>query len=239
MGIVLCSDPLLVASPAVGRGFDLKAPQANAVRQGFSARPAEERVAKSGRQIVQEMQRETIGRGGNALREDLKPGQAKWFVGTMGLPGQERVVSVAREERLAADHSPTVESVLAALRQKYGQPTEDRPASENRLPVLRWAYDPLGRLVAGTSPLVGRCVGSSDPDGALHVTPDCGLVVQAILIPLKSNPDLVDRIQVGAVDHAATYGLVSSVEQGLGQIDQRRRAQEVEKAGKSAKGPTL
>ena len=101
LNAVLCTHELLVATPAVNRGFNLKAPEARSVRQGFGAAFAEPHVVKTSRQIMQEMQIETLARGGNAVREDLKPGQVKWFVATMGLPGQERVLSVAREERYA------------------------------------------------------------------------------------------------------------------------------------------
>ncbi len=239
LGAVLCSHPLLVPGSAVGRGFNLKVAQASSLRQGFTARAAEPRVVKTSKQILREMQNETIARGGNSIREDLKPGQVKWFVGTMGLPGQERVLSVAREERFVAAESPTVASVTAALLKKYGPPTENQPAASSRLPLLRWAHDPLGRLVTETSPLFHKCVGSSDPDGGANLSPDCGLVVQAILIPQKDNPDLVDRMQVGVVDQAGGYRLISDTERALGQADQQRRSQEVERAAKNTKGPSL
>ena len=208
-------------------------------RQGFSARPAEARVVKSSKQILQEMQRDTIARGGNAIREDLKPGEMKWFVATMGLPGQETVLSVAREERFGADQGQTVANVTAALLKKYGTPTRDQHATATSLPIVRWAYDPLGRLITETSPLYARCTGSSDPNGAVNLTPDCGIVVQAMLIPQKANPELVDRMQVGVVDHAGGWRMINATEQGLGQADQQRRAQEVEKAAKNGKAPSL
>jgi hypothetical protein len=239
MSAVLCSHPLLVATAGVGRGFNLKAPQASTLRQGFAARAAEPRVVKTSKQIVAELQRDALARGGNAVREDLKPGQTKWFVGTMGLPGQERVLSVAREERFAVEQSPTIESVTAALLKKYGSPTHDQRASDTRLPLLRWAYDPQGRPVAEGTPLFHRCVGMSDPDAGQNLTPDCGLVVQAMLIPQRANPDLVDRLQVGVVDQAGGWRLITATEQALGRIDQQRRAQEVDKATRNAKAPSL
>lgn len=239
MGTLLCTHELLVASVEAGRGFTLKAAQANTVRQGFAVRMAEDRVARSSKQILQDLQRDAMARGGNAVREDLQPGQAKWFVGTMGLPGQERVLSVAREERFATDQSPTLETVTAALLKKYGTPTFGSRPSGTQQPVLRWAYDPQGRPVAEGSALQHRCIGNSDPNGGFNLSPDCGLVVQAMLIPLKSNPALVDRMQVGVVDHAGGYRMIGETEQGLALADQQRRAQEVERAGKNAKTPTL
>lgn len=239
MDAMLCAHDLLVATPATGRGFDLKAPQAHTVRQGFTARQAEPRVAKTGRQIVKEMQDEAMARGSNAVREDLKPGQSKWFVATMGLQGQERVLGVAREERFSTEQSPTIAAVQAALAKKYGAPTFEQPASDTRLPLARWAYDPQGRPITPASPLFGRCVGTSDPNGSMQVVPECGVVVQAMLFPQKSNPGLVDRLQVGVVDQAAGYRLVTATEQGLVQLDQRRRSLELEKAAKDGKSPSL
>lgn len=239
MNAVQCSHALLVATPEPGRGFKLKSAQAASVRQGFSARFAEPRVVRSSKEILQEMQREATARGANAIREDLKPGQVKWYVGTMGPPGQERVLSVAREERFAADRVPTVEAVTAALLKKYGTATKDQHATATLHPLLRWAYDPLGRLVTGTSPLVHTCIGTSDPNLGAHLRPECGVVVQALLIPQRSNPELVDRIQVGVVDQGGGYRLLDATEQALGQSDQQRRAGEVAKAQKNAKPPSL
>ena len=236
---VLCTHELLVASAATDRGFNLKVPDPRSVRQGFTARFAEPRVTRTGRQIVQERTIEAMERGANAVREDLKPGQVKWFVGTMGLPGRERVLSVAREERFAADQSPTIDTVVAALLKKYGTPTRDPRSTSGQLPVLRWAHDPLGRLVTEASPLQGKCNGASDPNGGVHLSPDCGVVVQAMLVPQKSNPDLVERMQVGVVNQLGGYQAITATEQSLGQLDQQRRADEVTKAAKNGKTPSL
>ncbi|MEP7284060.1 MAG: hypothetical protein ABI696_18940 [Rubrivivax sp.] len=239
MNAVLCTNELLVSRVDRGRGFTLKAAGARDVRQGFGARFAEPRVVKTSKQIMQEMQNDAIARGGNAVREDLKPGQVKWSVGTMGVPGQETVLSVAREERFAADQRPTVETVTAALLKKYGTPTQNQGATSGQLALLRWAYDPLGRRISETSPLYHRCNGTSDPDGGVNLSPDCGIVVQAMLIPQRDNAALVDRLQVGVVDQAGGFRLITATEQALGQQDQQRRATEVEKAAKNTKAPTL
>lgn len=238
MNAVLCTHRLLVAAVDHGRGFSLKVAGARDIRQGFSAQFAEPRVARTSRQILQEMQRDAIARSGNAVREDLQPGQARWFVGTMGLPGQERVLSVTRAERFAADQRPTVDTVTEALLKKYGPPTQNRRASSSHTPLLRWSYDPLGRHVGETSPLYHRCRGISSPNGGVNLSPDCGVVVQAMLYPKKDNAALVDRMEVGVVDQAGGYRMITAAEQGLGQAEQQRRAQEVEKAAKNARVPT-
>ena len=239
LNAVLCTHDLLVSAPATGRGFDLKAPDARSVRQGFSAAFAEPHVVKSSRKIMQDMQIESMARGGNAVHEDLKPGQARWFVATMGLPGRERVLSVAREERFASEQSPTIDTVMGALMKKYGTATKAQPGTSGQLPIVRWAYDPQGRLVTADSPLFNRCSGTSDPNGGVNLSPDCGIVVQAMLVPQKTNPVLVERMQVGVVNHGDGYQMLVATKQSLVQSDQQRQATEVEKATKNAKAPTL
>jgi hypothetical protein len=236
--LVLCTNELLVATPETSRGFTLKS-YGQKISQGFSARFAEAREVKSGKQIVQEMQREAMARGANAVREDLKPGQSKWYVGTMGVPGAERVLSVGREERFASGQNPTIAASRAALEKKYGAPTHELEASATQLPVFRWAHDPQGAPVVKGSPLFFRCIGHPDPDVGASLNPDCGVVVEAMLVPLKSNPDLVDRLMVTVIDQGGGFRMIAATEQALAQQDQQRRAHEVEKAAKTAKAPSL
>ena len=87
--LVLCSHDLMVVQ-ADGRGFQIKT-YGETLRQGFSARIAQPRVEKTSKQIMQEMQDYTIGRSGNRVNEDMKPGDSKWYVGTIGLPGKPMV----------------------------------------------------------------------------------------------------------------------------------------------------
>ena len=236
---VVCAHELLVVDPQPLRGFEIKA-FGQKVRQGFSARFAEERVVKTSKQILQEMQNDAMARGANAVREDFKPGQSRWYVGTMGVPGQERVLSVGREERYASEQSPTMASLTAALRKKYGATTtRELAASATQMPTLRWAHDPAGRLVAEGTPLFNRCIGHPDPKVGISLNPDCGVVVEALLVPRKDNPELADRLLVTIVDQGGGYRMIAATEQALAQADQQRRAQEVEKAAKTAKGPSL
>ncbi|WP_154048436.1 hypothetical protein [Thiomonas intermedia] len=239
--LVMCSNDLLVVTAENGRGFNINT-YGQKVRQGFIARFAEPKVFKTGKEIIKEMEAEATARGMNAVREDLKPGQVKWFVGTMGLPGQEHVLSVAREERFASDQTPTVDTVKAALIKKYGDPTRTMSTQSGYRSVfttLVWAYDPLGRRIPETSPLYDRCTGVADPDQGANLSPDCGIAVAANIIAVRDNHALVDRLQVGVMDQSGGYKMIAATEQGLRQGDQQRQAQEVQKASKDAKAPSL
>ena len=233
---VLCSNELLVLQQELGRGFNIKT-FGQKLRPGFGARPAQARVQKTSRQIMQEMQDSALARGGNAVVHDLQPGQAKWYVGTVGLPEAEIVVNVAREEWFQAGHNPTLASVEQALLGKYGKPTRLQHASGGT--YITWAYDPAARLITETSPLYNRCTGGADPDGGVSLSPDCGEVVAAIVYPLPENTALARSMQVGVVDQADGYQRITATEQALEKQDGARRAQEVKDASKNADAPKL
>jgi hypothetical protein len=237
---VMCSNPLLVVTPESGRGFDIQT-YGQTIRQGFSARFAEARVQKTGRQIVQEMERNAMDRSMNAVREDMQPGQSKWFVTTMGMPGQEKVMGVAREQWFDQGRNPTVDSVTQSLVDKYGPPTQKQDGSGYQAGYrgLRWAYDPRGRLITETSPLFSQCNGVADPDGGMNLSADCGVVVMANIIRLGSNPDLARFLQVGVVDQAGGYNALTATKQGLQAMDARRRGQQVKDASKNAEAVKL
>ncbi len=234
--VVMCTNDLMVVQADTTRGFQMQT-YGQTIRQGFNARFAEPRVEKSSKQIVQEMQDEAMARGANAVRQDMQPGQSKWYVGTMGTPGQERVINAAREEWFAEGRNPTLASVEQALVAKYGTPTatQKSPGQTN----LYWSYDPMGRLITETSPLFNQCRGTPDPNGGVNLSPDCGVAVAALLVPTTENPDLARWLQVGTANQAAGYEAITATEQALQQVDNQRKAKEVEAAGKNADAPQL
>lgn len=235
--VVMCTHELLVVSEDSSRRFQIQT-YGQTLRQGFSARFAKERVQKTSRQIMQELQDSAMARGTNRVVRDMQPGEAKWYVTTMGLPGQERVISAAREEWFEAGRNPTLASIEQALVKKYGQPTESPPRTQHNK-SLSWAYDTRQRPITESSPLYGRCRGMADPDGGTSYSPDCGLVVTAVVHALRDNPDLAEYMQVGVIDQAGGYEALTGTEQALQQMDRQRRAREVEAASEHADAPTL
>jgi hypothetical protein len=234
--VVMCSHELMVVQPD-GRGFQIQTYGAT-LRQGFAARLAQPRVEKTSKQILQEMQDSAFARGSNSVRHDMKPGDSKWYVGTIGVPGQERVINVAREEWFAEGKNPTSDSVEQALIKKYGTPTRKQPPSSGTR-YITWAYDPLGRQITETSPLFNRCSGVADPDGGANFSPDCGEVVVAQIFGLPENPDLSRYFQVGVVDQAGGYEALTATERALQQMDAARKAKQVQDAAKNADAPKL
>lgn len=241
--IVMCTDDLMVVSEPTSRGFDIQT-YGQTLRQGFSAALAEDRINKTGKEIMAEMQDNAIARGTNrAMDRDAMRGKVSWFVGTMGLPGEEVVISAARESWFADGKQPTMANVAQALIDKYGTPTRDfmmdggsRVGPSRQ---LSWAFDPFGRPVTETSPLYGRCSADSAPGGAVNLSPDCGPAVAAKLTALHSNPELVEVMQVGMVDQANGYEAVTATEQGLEVMEQARRAQQTQESATNADAPVL
>jgi hypothetical protein len=223
---VMCSSPLLVVTPVTNRGYDIQT-YGQTIRQGFNALLAEPRVEKTAQQTMHEMQQEFMDRENNATRH-LQPGQSRWFVSTMGPPGKERVVSAAREEWFAKGKNPTMASVIQALTKKYGTPSANQDMGSGDR-ALSWAYDPQGRPVVGSS-----CSGIWSPDQGANLSPDCGVTIVAQVVSMRDNPALGRFVDIGVVDGAAGYKLLTDTENGLKAMDAARRAAQVKEAAKNA-----
>ena len=237
VGVVLCTHELLVTADA-GRNFRIQT-HGQKLRQGFVATFARERVQRTSQQILRDMQDGAMARANNRVVRDVNPGEAKWYVATMGLPGQEKVISAAREEWFEAGRQPTAASVEQALTSKYGPPTHKiHPASPNPR-HLTWAYDLRQRPITEASPLHQQCQATADPDVGNNFSPDCGIVVAATISPLRDNPELAEYLQVAVLDQAGGYQAIADTEQALQQQEAQRRKEEVEQASKNASAPTL
>lgn len=236
--LVMCSHELLIVTPDMRGRFQIQT-FGQAHRWGFGAGFAQPRVnvKKTDRDYRREMQDRAIAAGTNRARPRGQPGQASWYVATMGAPGEERVISLAREEWFEEGRLPTITGVEQALIEKYGAPTMRFGTSP--LHHIRWAYDPHGRLITETSPLFRDCQGNSAPEGATNFSPDCGIVVQARIQALRENPDIAESLQVGVIDQANGYEAIQRTEQAFQQIEAQRRARQVQDAQQNAQAPQL
>ena len=164
----------------------------------------------------------------------MKPGESKWYVGTIGLPGKERVINAAREEWFAEGRNPTMESVEQALLKKYGTPTRNQPSSGGQK-YITWAYDTFGRPITETSPLFNQVHGRGRSGWRRELL--AGLRRGGRPRPIFSMPDnpaLSRFFQVGVVDQAGGYEALTATEQGLQQMDAARKAQQVKEAAKNS-----
>lgn len=235
-GVVMCTHELLVVTEDARGRFQLET-HGQKLRQGFGARYAEPRVhvQKTARDYARQLQQ----RDYNRATPPIPPGTARWYVGTMGIPGEERVVNISREEGYEEGRSPTIDSVVGALVKKYGPPTARAGSASGGEQNLTWSNDARGRRITETSPLFHGCRANAHPGAALSFSPDCGIVVAARIVPVRENPALASILQVLVVDQAAAYEAIQATERWFAQQDAQRRAKEVEAAGQRAGAPTL
>lgn len=229
---VMCDNPMLVITESTSRGYNINT-YGQHIRQGFDAKFAEARTVKTSQQILQDMQDESMRRSANTYVAPLKPGQVRYFVTTMGLPGQEKVLSVAREEYFPTGKLPTTDSVRQALIAKYGEPSQINGNN------LWWEYDPAGGKLTQGSPLLGTCSTNVSPDASTSLSTNCGVTVGAAIQPATENPGLAHSLAVSSQNGAAGMIVLNGTEQALSTGDQARKAKELNAAAKSGQGPKL
>ncbi len=236
VNLVLCTHDLLIATEDQGRGFRMNT-YGQPIRQGFSAVFAEDRINKTSKEIMAEMQDAAMARSANRRAPDMTPGTARWYVTTMGMPGTEQVVAAARIEAFAEGKAPTMAGVAEALTGKYGAPTQRQEAPQSW--HFTWAYDLYDRPVTETSPLYYQCRGLSNPDSGVSLSPDCGLVVSAVIMAQRDNAQIARTLEVGVVNQARGYETLMATQQQLEQGEKDRQAAEIAKAAQNADKPTL
>jgi hypothetical protein len=235
--VVLCDNPLMVVTEEKYRGFDVES-GGQSWRKGFTGTYAQAASTLSPEEQMQETLRQASARSAGARAPDeVNPGESRVYVSTIGLPGQERVISASRRERYADDSRPTLTTIAAALTGKYGAPTADDDQGNRR--VLKWAYDPSGRRILETSPYFFSCSAPANPDSGSNLSPNCGVVVQAELVASSDNPALAESLSVGVIDQAGGYQMLTDVEQAWANQDQARRAAEVDRAAANGAAPKL
>ena len=233
---VLCDNPLLIVREVKDRGFNIETYGAP-VRQAFVGAFAEPRVAKSSEEIVKDMQDAAMRRGLNTYVAPLKPGQSRYFVSTMGTPGQERVIAVSREEYFPEGKLPSVGSVKQALITKYGPPSQVQDNGTHS--YLWWETDPAGRPIPEGTPLHMHCRINVSPDAPVSLNPECGAQVGALVTGSEQNPGLAHSLAVTSQNGARGNDLVFATEAALQRADAERQAKEVNAAAKGAAAPRL
>jgi hypothetical protein len=236
VNLVLCSNEQLVLGPTTA-GFDLRT-FGQTIRQGFSASPAREELAYSSEAYMRKMSEEMALRSGNAVgRPALNPGESEWFVATMGMPGSEQVIAAAREEWFPEGRNPTPAAVRDALVEKYGRPTRAQEAG-GRV-YLAWVRDAAGRLLTEGTGGQARCRGLSSPKGGFDLSPECALIVEAVIHARRDNPALASSFDVGVLDQGRGWALLNSTQAGLQAMDRSRQEAEIQAAAGNAAKPRL
>lgn len=227
---ILCTDELLAMSTRERRGFDLRS-HGIKLRQGFEIKPAQADEPMTQEAAMARMREESRQRNNFVRVRDVPPGHSKWAVGTMGLPGEEKVINVIREQWFETERKPPITKVEHALVEKYGSPTL---RNEHDGIKLLWVFDTLGRPVTETSRLYRRCELDQRIDGMLKLKPECGLTIAAKLNPPRDNELLVEFLELHIVNQAKAFAAIEETERGLLVISQGRKASELERASQQA-----
>lgn len=235
--VILCAEPLFVVAEETGRGFNLETFGVT-LRHGFTAQAAEAKVEMTGADYVDQMQAEQMARMGNSVIDDLKPGEANWYVTTMGMPHEERVVAAARRERYPEDSFPLVTSVEAALVAKYGPPSW-RLAIDGEHVELAWEFGIDGHQLDEETSRASLCQPLAHPNQGVSLSPYCGRAIGAWIGLARDNPALASELSVGVTDHAAGYALLKATERALAQHDSQRRQAERQAAREKSAAPRL
>jgi len=232
---VMCDNPLMVVAENTSRNFGINT-YGQHVRQGFDGTFAQPRVVKTSQQIFEEMRQQEVQRENNAYIAPLKPGQSRYFVSTMGLPGKEQVLSVAREEYFPDGKLPTVDSVKQALITKYGTPTSERDGQRT---FLEWEYDPSGGKITEGSPLSSQCSINVSPDTSVSLSTSCGVTVGAVIEAPGNNLGLAHSLAVTSQNGVQDMAVLKSTEDFFQKGDEARKANELNNAQKNADKPKL
>src|SRR5215470_7107040 len=233
---VLCDNPLLVATEVTSRGFNINT-YGQHIRQGFEAKFAEARTVKSSKQILRDMEEQAMRRSGNAYVAPLQPGQSRYYVSTMGQSGQEKVVTVAREEYFPQGKLPTVDSVKQALIAKYGEPSQIN--ANGQTTYFWWEYDPSGGKVSQDSQRHGQCWLTASPDAGTSLSDDCGVQVGALIQGDRENAGLAHSLAVTSQNGTMGLALVNQTESALRQMSDTQKSRQLSEAEKNGTRPKL
>ncbi|GAB4524303.1 MAG: hypothetical protein Kow00133_12510 [Amphiplicatus sp.] len=161
-------------------------------------------------------------------------------VAAPGVPGKETVVGVWRTQSFKEGETPAVESVIAALVEKYGpfQRMSARPIKNNlwsRRIELAWISGLDGAPLGEAHPLFSQCAvnvrgrmeeGQSWQDG-------CGMSIAATLLTPRANPDVIGEFSVGMMHQSELFAYQEALQLELDEIERKRRAEELEAAKSS------
>jgi hypothetical protein len=234
--LVMCDNPLMVVTENTSRGYNINT-FGQHIRQGFDGKFAEPRALRNPQHTVAEMMNEAQQHANNAYATPLPIGQSRYFVSTMGLPGQEQVLSVAREESFAEGKQPTVDSLKHALLAKYGEPSQENDSGANS--NLYWEYDPSGAKITEGSPRLRLCRIDVGSDAASSLSTGCGVTVGAGIQGASNNPGLARSFAVTSQNGAQAIAVLKSTEDALKLAADARKAKELNDASKKANVPKL
>lgn len=161
-------------------------------------------------------------------------------VAAPGVPGRETVVGVWRSQTFKEGETPAVETVTAALVDKYGpyQRRTERAIKNNlwsQRIELAWISGLDGAPLGEAHPLFNQC--AANVRGRLEESQSwqdgCGMSIAVTLLTPRNNPDVVGEFSVGLMNQSDLFAYQEALQLQLDEIEQKRREEELENAKSS------
>jgi hypothetical protein len=158
-------------------------------------------------------------------------------VAAPGLPGEEKVVGVWRTQTFKEGETPAVETVIAALTEKYG-PYQRRTTKNvnnnlwsDRI-ELAWASDAAGAPLSEANPAYVQCVANvrARVDDGQVWRDGCGMSIAVTILAPRASPAVVGELSVGMMNQSELYAYQEELQLKLDDIESKRRADELDKA---------
>ena len=223
--LVLCLDEKYVSKPGE-TGYSLNAYEyKDKMRKGFVA------DLKDGGNILDSAGHNIMDSNGEYKRENVVP---SWEVITLGLPNEERVISVKRNEYFY-NNNPTSESTKQALTNKYGKPATINVNDYSGEITFHWAYDTFDRPITETSPLYRECARNFDSS----LGKECGVRIVAVISAVQENKKLVGGLEISIIDSAKGSEFLDQTQRKFDELDAKRRAEELKDAEKNSSSTAL
>ncbi|TDR46473.1 hypothetical protein DFR29_1034 [Tahibacter aquaticus] len=174
--------------------------------------------------------------------KDCEPNGRQWFldervkVATPGLHGKETVTAIWRSQYYDDGERPSVNTVRAALREKYGAPQFESGSKNSDRLVMAWAMDTSGTALSKANPLLEACVQSGLNADAMRSQgwrAGCGLTIQARIDREPFNHDLVGVLHVAMIDQDKLFSLGRTMQERAETLAREQREAKLRKADAS------
>ncbi|HYD12305.1 MAG TPA: hypothetical protein VEC11_05615 [Allosphingosinicella sp.] len=157
-----------------------------------------------------------------------------------GMPGQERVVGLARRVRFPTGSEPATDQLTQSIRAKYGalSPRTTAPGYQ----ILAAAFSPEGQQLAPDSFELSSCTGpqlDGAHGGINQISEGCGMTVLFHTSPARSNPNLVGEFKLRVIDQRAAVTALNAIESNARRMQEQQQELDTERARSENRTPEL